>query len=56
MATQKDAQYLEEARNLKLDISPISGDEVMRVVARIGSAPPETVDYMRKLFANKGSE
>jgi hypothetical protein len=56
VAVHKDAQYLEETHSLKIDVSPINSEEVMRVIARMEAEPPETLDYMRKLFANKGSE
>jgi tripartite-type tricarboxylate transporter receptor subunit TctC len=55
MAVHKDPQYLEEAAKLKLDISPIDSEEILKVVERIGAAPPAVLDYMKKLQAeNKG--
>jgi tripartite-type tricarboxylate transporter receptor subunit TctC len=55
MAVHKDSQYLEEATRLKLDISPIDGDEILKVVDRIGSAPPAVLERIKKLQAeNKG--
>jgi tripartite-type tricarboxylate transporter receptor subunit TctC len=55
MAVHKDPQYLEEAAKLKLDISPIDGEEILKVVERIGNAPPAVLDYIKKLQAeNKG--
>jgi tripartite-type tricarboxylate transporter receptor subunit TctC len=55
MAVHKDPQYLEEAAKLKLDISPISGEEILRVVDRIGSASPAILERIKKLQAdNKG--
>ena len=29
---------------------------VRRAIERIGTTPPETLDHMKKLLANKGSE
>jgi tripartite-type tricarboxylate transporter receptor subunit TctC len=55
MAVHKDPQYLEEAAKLKLDISPISGDEILKVVEQIGNAPPAVLQRIKKLQAeNKG--
>jgi tripartite-type tricarboxylate transporter receptor subunit TctC len=55
MAVHKDPQYLEEAAKLKLDISPIDGAEILKVVERIGGAPPAVLEYIKKLQAeNKG--
>jgi hypothetical protein len=55
-AVQRDPQYLDEAARLKLDLSPIGGDEVVRAIGRIGAASPDTLDYMKKLLTNKAGE
>ena len=55
MAVHKDPQYLDEAAKLKLDISPIDGVEILKVVERINNAPPAVLEYIKKLQAeNKG--
>jgi tripartite-type tricarboxylate transporter receptor subunit TctC len=51
LAAHRDPQYLEEAGKLRIDISPIDGQEVLRAIDRIASAPPELLDYVRKLLA-----
>jgi tripartite-type tricarboxylate transporter receptor subunit TctC len=51
LATHRDPQYLEEAGKLRIDVSPVDGEEVLRAIDRIASAPPELLDYLRKLFA-----
>lgn len=54
MDTHKDPDYLAEAKKLEIDVSPIDGAEVLRLIAQMKSAPPETLTYMRALFsANK---
>ena len=54
-AVHRDAQYLDEAGRLKIDVSPIGGEEVARAIERIADAPPELLDYLKKLLAeNKG--
>ena len=50
-ATHKDPQFLDEARKLKLDVSPITGAEMMRIIERITAAPPDVVDHLRRLLA-----
>ncbi|HUQ73677.1 MAG TPA: hypothetical protein VM183_03050 [Burkholderiales bacterium] len=40
-ATMKDAEFLGEARKLKLEITPVSGDRVQKLVAEIYRTPPE---------------
>ena len=55
MAVHKDPQYLDEAAKLKLDISPIDGDEILKVVEQIGKAPPAILERIKRLQAeNKG--
>jgi tripartite-type tricarboxylate transporter receptor subunit TctC len=55
LAAHKDPQLLEEAARLQLDITPISGDEILAHIERISKAPADQLDYIRKLLAeNKG--
>jgi tripartite-type tricarboxylate transporter receptor subunit TctC len=49
-----DPQYLEDAAKLRIDISPVSAEDVLLAIDRMASAPPELLDYVRKLFAEKG--
>jgi len=51
LAVHRDAQYLDEAGRLKIDVSPIGGEEIARAIGRIAAAPPELLDYMKKLLA-----
>jgi tripartite-type tricarboxylate transporter receptor subunit TctC len=55
LAVHDDPLYLEEANKMKVDVSPIGGEEVRRALAEIEGAPAELLDYMKKLLAeNKG--
>ena len=55
MAVHKDAQYLDEASRLKVDVSPIDGKEVLTAINGIAGAPRELLDYVKKLLSeNKG--
>jgi tripartite-type tricarboxylate transporter receptor subunit TctC len=55
LAVHRDPQYLDEAARLKIDISPIGGDAVLRAITQIATAPPELLGYMKRLLAeNKG--
>jgi tripartite-type tricarboxylate transporter receptor subunit TctC len=50
-ATMKDPQFLAEARQIKLDVEPLSGDELARIVQRvvtIGAAERERAQAMTK--------
>jgi tripartite-type tricarboxylate transporter receptor subunit TctC len=51
LAVQNDPQYLEDAARLRVDVSPIGGDEVVRAIDRIADAPPDLLEYVRKLLA-----
>ncbi|HKA78457.1 MAG TPA: hypothetical protein VKD43_00435, partial [Xanthobacteraceae bacterium] len=51
LAVHGDAQYLEDAARLKVDVSPIGGDGVLQAIERIANAPSELLDYVRKLLA-----
>jgi tripartite-type tricarboxylate transporter receptor subunit TctC len=53
-SVQSDPQYLDDAARLKLDLSPIGGDEVVRAIEAIGAASRDTLDYMKKLLTNTG--
>ncbi len=53
MAVQRDPLYLDDAARLKVDVSPIGADDVVRAIDEIAAAPPDLLDYMRKLLADK---
>jgi tripartite-type tricarboxylate transporter receptor subunit TctC len=52
LAVNTDPQYLEDAAKLKLDVSPIGADGVLQAIDRIANAPPEQLEYVRKLLAD----
>src|SRR5262245_38425203 len=49
-----DPQYLQDAAKLRIDVSPVPADGVLLAIDRMASSPPELLDYVRKLFAEKG--
>jgi tripartite-type tricarboxylate transporter receptor subunit TctC len=51
LAVHDDPQYLEDAAKLRVDVSPIGGDGVLRAIDGIGAASPELLEYVRKLLA-----
>jgi tripartite-type tricarboxylate transporter receptor subunit TctC len=53
LQVHRDPQFLDEAARLKIDVSPISGEQALTIVLQMAAAPPELVDYMRKLLAEK---
>ncbi|HWL95321.1 MAG TPA: tripartite tricarboxylate transporter substrate-binding protein [Phycisphaerae bacterium] len=49
--THRDPQFLAEAKNLDLDISPVGPDEVLTALKSIEKADPKHLEYLRKLYA-----
>ena len=50
------AEKLEVARQLarlKVDVSPIGAEDVVRAIDEIAGAPPDLLDYMKKLLADQ---
>jgi tripartite-type tricarboxylate transporter receptor subunit TctC len=52
-ATMKDPAFLEEAEKLKLDIDPLSGQEVAKLVAEVAVTPPEVAARVRTALEPK---
>jgi tripartite-type tricarboxylate transporter receptor subunit TctC len=46
-----DPHYQDDAAKLKIDVSPVAANGVREALASIASAPPEILDYMRRLLA-----
>jgi tripartite-type tricarboxylate transporter receptor subunit TctC len=55
LATHKDRHFLEEAARLNIDISPVSAAEVVRALQSVEQAPPQLLDYLKRLFAESKS-
>jgi hypothetical protein len=44
LATMKDRQFLDDAQKTKIDVVPMTGEEVEQFIARLSSASPATVE------------
>jgi tripartite-type tricarboxylate transporter receptor subunit TctC len=53
METQKDPDYLREAAQMQLDVSPRSGDEIAGVIKRIAQTPPALVARYKEILGSK---
>jgi tripartite-type tricarboxylate transporter receptor subunit TctC len=53
MDTQKDPEYLREAKQLQLDVSPRSGDEIQATLQRITRTPPAVVTRYKDILNSK---
>jgi tripartite-type tricarboxylate transporter receptor subunit TctC len=47
-ATMKDPELLAEAEKMNIDVHPLSGAEVEKLVARMFETPPDTVERVKK--------
>jgi tripartite-type tricarboxylate transporter receptor subunit TctC len=47
--TMKDKEFLAEAKRLKLDIDPISAEQVAKIVADMYAAPKETIERLKRI-------
>lgn len=52
-ATMKDPAFRTEAAKLKIEIDPLTGEQVAELVERVSRTPPETVALVRKAMAVK---
>jgi tripartite-type tricarboxylate transporter receptor subunit TctC len=57
LAVHRDPLYLEDAARLKVDVSPIGGDEVLRAIGDIAAAPADMLAVIGKIMSDaKGGE
>jgi hypothetical protein len=50
-ATMKDPDFIADAAQLQLELSPMTGEEVQALVARLAGTPPEIVARVRRALA-----
>jgi tripartite-type tricarboxylate transporter receptor subunit TctC len=53
MAMTKDPAFIAEARKMNLDLSPIDGEAVRKVVAQMGETPAEVVAQFKAITGAK---
>ena len=53
MKASKDPNFLAEAAALKLDVSPIDGDAVLKLIGRLAKSPPEVLERMKALQSSQ---
>jgi tripartite-type tricarboxylate transporter receptor subunit TctC len=52
-ATMKDPAFLAEAEKLKLDIDPLTGEQVAELVAQVAATPPDVAARVRTALEGK---
>src|SRR5262249_47348018 len=50
-ATMKDPEFIADAAQLQLELSPMRGEEVQRLVTQLASTPPEVAARVRAALA-----
>lgn len=50
MAVQQDTAYLDEAARVRMEVSPIDSRAVLDTIDRIAAAPPNVLDYLRRIM------
>jgi hypothetical protein len=50
LATHKDPAYLAEAEKLSIDVSPIGGDEILKLIDGISKMPADELKKVEKLI------
>jgi tripartite-type tricarboxylate transporter receptor subunit TctC len=53
MAMTKDPAFLDDANKLSLDISPIDGDAVIKLIAQLAATPKDVIAQFNEIVAPK---
>ena len=53
MKTVNSPDYLEEAKKMRLDTSPMSGEDVQKLIEKIYATPPDVVKAVRAIMSPK---
>jgi tripartite-type tricarboxylate transporter receptor subunit TctC len=53
MAVHKDPEYLADAAKIRVEVSPVNHEAVMKAINKIADAPPDLLDYLRKLHSDE---
>lgn len=53
MDANKDPDYLREAERMKIDVSPLSGDEIAKIIARIAKTQPAVIARYNKILHSR---
>jgi tripartite-type tricarboxylate transporter receptor subunit TctC len=56
LAAHRDPAFLDEARRLGVDISPVGADGMQRAIEQLARSSPATFDYMKRLLAGESGK
>jgi tripartite-type tricarboxylate transporter receptor subunit TctC len=51
--TMKDPEFIADAAKTQIDISPMTGEEVEAMIARLSSASPAVIERTKQAFRNE---
>ncbi|MGE5538706.1 MAG: Bug family tripartite tricarboxylate transporter substrate binding protein [Gemmatimonas sp.] len=51
MATHRDPTFLAEAERLNVDVSPIGGEEMTKIIAEMAATPPAVIERYKRVIA-----
>ena len=54
-ATMKDPQYIEEAKRIGLDVNPLGGEAIARLIEQVQATPQDAVDRLHEVLARPES-
>ena len=49
MAMCNDPEFRAEAKKLRVDVSPVSGTDVLKLIERLAGSPPAVLEHMKKI-------
>ena len=49
MAMCNDPEFRAEAEKLRVDVSPVSGPDVLKLIERLAGSPPAVLEHMKKI-------
>jgi tripartite-type tricarboxylate transporter receptor subunit TctC len=50
-ATMKDPQYIEEAKRIGLDVNPLGGEAIAKLIEQVQATPQDAVDRLHEVLA-----
>ena len=48
--TMKDPKFIEEARRIGVDVNPLDGAEIAKIMREIDAAPQDAIDSLKKIL------
>ena len=49
-ALMKDPQFIEDAKKIGVDVDPVGGEDIRKLLAEIDSVPQDVIDRLEKII------